>query len=58
MIEAGRITEVAIATKATKPREPLTATMKVYTVNAVTKFELTEDLAHRICTELERFLTR
>jgi hypothetical protein len=55
MIDAQVITEVLVATKST---EPLTGIVQVNTAEAEIKFEITEDLAHRICTELERFLTR
>lgn len=55
MRDVHTITEVTILTKST---EPLTGVVQVNTADAEIKFEITEDLAHRICTELERFLTR
>ena len=55
MIDAQMITEVFVSTRST---EPLTGIVHVNTADAEIKFEITEDLAHRICTELERFLTR
>lgn len=55
MSDARRITEVFVLTKST---EPLTGIVRVNTSDAEIKFEITEDLAHQICTELERFLTR
>jgi len=55
MNDAQRITEVSISTKST---EPLTGIVKVNTADAEVKFEITEDLAHKICTDIERFLTR
>jgi hypothetical protein len=55
MGDAHKITEVSVFTKST---EPLTGVVLVSTVNAEIKFEITEDLAHKICTDLERFLTR
>lgn len=55
MDDARKITEVAVFTKST---EPLVAVLQVNTADAKIELEITEDLAHRICTELERFLTR
>jgi hypothetical protein len=55
MNDAHRITEVSISTKST---EPLTGIVQVNTADAEVKFEITEDLAHKICTDIERFLTR
>jgi hypothetical protein len=55
MSDAHKITEVSISTKS---KEPLTGIIQMNTANAEIKFEITEDLAHQICTDLERFLTR
>jgi hypothetical protein len=55
MRDVHKITEVSILTRST---EPLTGIVQVNTADAEMKFEITEDLAHRICTDLERFLTR
>ncbi len=55
MSDVHRITEVFVLTKST---EPLTGVVQVNTADAEIKFVITEDLAHQICTELERFLTR
>jgi hypothetical protein len=55
MRDVRKITEVFILTKST---EPLTGIVQVNTADAEMKFEITEELAHRICTDLERFLTR
>jgi hypothetical protein len=55
MSEVHKITEVTILTKST---EPLTGIVQVNTAEAEIKFEITPDLAHQICTDLERFLTR
>jgi hypothetical protein len=55
MDDAHKITEVSVLTKST---EPLTGVVLVRTVDKEIRFEITEDLAHRVCTELERFLTR
>lgn len=51
-----KITEIFVLTKSTKP---LSGIVQVNTADEEEiRFEITEDLAHRICTELERFLTR
>lgn len=50
-----KITEVFVQTKST---EPLACIVQVSTPNEEMEFEVTEDLAHQICTALERFLTR
>ena len=55
MNDVHKITEVTVLTRST---EPLTAIVRVDTADAEIKFEITEDLAHKICTDLERFLTR
>jgi hypothetical protein len=55
MGEAHKIAEITVLTKST---EPLIGVMRVNTADAEMKFEITEDLAHKICTDLERFLTR
>jgi len=55
MSDVHKITEVSILTKST---EPLTGIVQLNTADAEMKFEITEDLAHTICTNLERFLTR
>ena len=55
MSNVARITEVLISTKSA---EPLTGIVQIATAEAELKFEITEDLAHKICTDLERFLTR
>lgn len=55
MSEARRIIEVRIFTKSSNP---LTGVVQVITPEAETKFEITEDQAHILCTDLERFLTR
>jgi hypothetical protein len=55
MSKVQKITEVAVSTKTT---EPLIGIIQVTTADAEIKFEITEDLAHKICTELDRFLTR
>jgi hypothetical protein len=55
MSDAHRVTEISILTKST---EPLVGIVHVNTAGTEVRFEITEDLAHRICTDLERFLTR
>ena len=55
MNDAQKATEVSVTARST---EPLTGILQVSTADADIKFEITEDLAHQICTDLERFLTR
>jgi hypothetical protein len=55
MSDVHKIIEVTILTKST---EPLSGIVQVKTADAEIKFEITEDLAHQICADLERFLTR
>jgi hypothetical protein len=55
MSDLRKITEISISAKST---EPLTGIVQVKTADAEVKFEITADLAHQICTDLERFLTR
>jgi hypothetical protein len=55
MSDVHKITEITILTEST---QPLTGIVRVSTANAEMEFEITEDLAHKICTDLERFLTR
>jgi hypothetical protein len=55
MSDPHKMTEVSISTKSI---EPLTGIVRVNTADAEMKFEITEDIAHKICTDLERFLTR
>jgi hypothetical protein len=55
MDDAHKITEVTIRIKS---NEPLVGVVQVNTADAEIKFEITEELAHQICTDLERFLTR
>jgi hypothetical protein len=54
MRDVHKITEISILTKST---EPLTGIVQVNTAKAALEFEITEDLAHKICTDLDRFLT-
>jgi len=55
MNDPHKIIEVTILTRST---EPLTGVVQVNTPDKEIEFEITEDLAHKICTDLERFLTR
>jgi hypothetical protein len=55
MNDVHKVTEVTISTRST---EPLTGIVQVSTADTELKFEITEDLAHKMCTDLERFLTR
>jgi hypothetical protein len=55
MSDVHKVTEVTISTKST---DPLTGIVHMNTVDTEIKFEITEDLAHKICSDLERFLTR
>ena len=52
---ARKITGVSISTTSTSP---LRAIVEIETADSTITFELSEDLAHRICTDLERFLTQ
>ena len=55
MTDSRRIIEITVSTKST---EPLTGIVELSTTDEEIKLEITEELAHRICTDLERFLTR
>ena len=55
MSDVHKITDVTVTTKST---EPLIGILQVGAGNTVMKFEINEELAHMICTNLERFLTR
>jgi hypothetical protein len=55
MSDVQKITEVIVSTKST---EPLIGIFQVTTAGSEIKFEITEDVAHKICTDLDRFLTR
>lgn len=55
MSDAHKITAVSIEAKSTQPS---IAVVRVNTRAAEMKFEINQDLAHKICTDLERFLTR
>jgi hypothetical protein len=55
MSDAKNITEVTVLTEST---DPLLGIIQVSTTEAEERFSITEDLAHKMCTDLERFLTR
>jgi hypothetical protein len=55
MSDLHKISAITVTAKST---EPSTGIVQFDTGDAVMKFEITEDLAHLICTKLERFLTR
>jgi hypothetical protein len=55
MSSAQKITEVIISCKST---EPLTGIIHVITLDAEIEFEIREDLAHKLCTDLDRLLTQ
>ena len=55
MTDLSRITEITVSTKST---EPLTGIVELSTTDEEIKLEITEEMAHKICTDLERFLTR
>ena len=50
--------KIAGITVTVRSTEPLAGILQVDAGNTVMKFEITEELAHMICTNLERFLTR
>jgi hypothetical protein len=55
MRNAKPVTEFLVSTKST---EPLRGFFEIGTSDSVMTFELTEDIAHSICTSLEHFLTQ
>lgn len=50
-----RITNASVSTVST---EPLRGMVEITTATSAMLFELDEELAHRLCSELERFLTQ
>lgn len=55
MHDPRKITDFSISTVST---EPLCGIVEIDTFNSAVKFELSEDTALKLCTELERFLTQ
>ena len=49
------LADFSIATNST---DPLRGVVTLVTPSSSLTFHLTEDIAHRICTDLERFLTQ
>jgi len=42
----------------TNSTQPLRGIVEIDTAGSTVKFELNEDIAHQLCTDLERFLTQ
>ena len=55
MRDTHRITEVMVSTKST---EPLSGIVQIDTAASTVQFELNEEIAHDLCTHLDRFLTQ
>ena len=55
MRDVHKIIDVSVSTISTSP---LRGIVEIDTADSTIKFELTEDIAHSICTDLERFLTQ
>jgi hypothetical protein len=55
MRDLRRITDFSITTVST---EPLRGIIEIDTFDSVVRFELSEDTALKICTDLEHFLTQ
>jgi len=55
MRDVHKIIDVSVTTTSTGP---LCAIVEVEAVGSTMKFELTEEIALRMCTDLERFLTQ
>jgi len=54
MSDVHKVIEISIMAKSA---EPSTAIVQVSTTETQMRFELAEELAHKICADLERFLT-
>jgi hypothetical protein len=50
-----RVTNVTVSTETA---EPLRGIVEIECAGIVSKFELNEDLAHQLCSGLDRFLTQ
>jgi len=55
MPDVHKIIDVSVTTTSTRP---LCAIVEVEAVGSTMKFELTEEIALRMCTDLEHFLTQ
>lgn len=53
-----RVQRIANVSVSTVSVEPLRGMVEITTGNSALLFELDEELAHRLCSELERFLTQ
>ncbi|WP_426434132.1 hypothetical protein [Bradyrhizobium genosp. P] len=50
-----KVTNVTVSTETI---EPLRGVVEIDCAGAVAKFEINEDLAHQLCSGLDRFLTQ
>lgn len=55
MSDVHKIARFSISTDSTNPPRGV---LEIDTTNSTMKFELDEELAHSLCTDLERFLTQ
>ena len=55
MRDTNKIIDVSVTTTTTRP---LCGIVEIETTGSTMKFELTEEIALSICTDLERFLTQ
>ena len=55
MRDAHRITRITISTVSTRP---LNGTLHIDTDASTMQYELNEDTAHNLCSQLDRFLTQ
>ncbi len=55
MRDTQKITEVTVSTKST---EPLSGIVQIDTAASTMKFEVNAEVAHDLCTHLDRFLTQ
>ena len=55
MSDVHKVIEISILAKSAE--EPSTAIVLLNTTETQMRFEIAEDLAHKICADLERFLT-
>ena len=55
MTDVHKIARLSISTHSTNPPRGI---VEIDTANSTIRFELNEDVAHRLCTDLEHFLTQ
>lgn len=55
MTDVHKIARFSISTHSTSPPRGI---VEIDTANSTIRFELNEDTAHSLCTDLERFLTQ